>query len=167
MNKIQKLEAALELIKRGKRKSNIAWAWSFAQEAADIAGVKVFRDPVVDTFRGRPDFERLEKDIRAALMPEVIIVTRHAGAVEWLKEQGIEGEILAHVDNPEKIRGKICIGALPLHLAAEAVVVGTIDLPGLTPEQRGKDLTVQEMINAAAILRWYRVEQSEPPVTLP
>ena len=89
---------------------------------------------------------------------ETVIVTRHAGAVAWLAEQGVTGEVIAHVTAPAQITGKVVIGALPLHLAAVAAKIGSIDLPGLTAERRGKDLTPAEMDAAGATLRWYVVE---------
>ena len=87
-----------------------------------------------------------------------IIVTRHAGAVEWLRQQGITGEVIAHA-TPEDVRGREVYGVLPLHLAAEAAAVHVIDVPNLTPEQRGQDLTPAEMDAAGAHLCTYRVEE--------
>lgn len=89
-----------------------------------------------------------------------IIVTRHAGAVEWLARHGITGEVIPHVADPALIRGRVVIGALPLHLAAEAECIGSIDLPGLPPEKRGADLTPEEMDAAGAALHWYVVESA-------
>lgn len=86
-----------------------------------------------------------------------VIVSRHAGAIEWLKRQGITGEVISHVDDPAQIRGRIVIGNLPLHLAAEASIIGSIELPNLRPDQRGKDLTADEMEEADARLAWYAV----------
>ena len=89
---------------------------------------------------------------------ETVIVTRHAGAVAWLAEQGVTGEVIAHVTAPAQITGKVVIGALPLHLAALAAKVGSIDLPNLPAEQRGRDLTPSEMDAAGACIRWYKVQ---------
>ena len=89
-------------------------------------------------------------------MNEFVIVSRHAGAVEWLRRQGIEGKVIAHAA-PEDVRGKVVIGALPLHLAALAERVGSIDMPGLTPAQRGQDLSPEEMDEAGAAIVWYEV----------
>jgi len=77
---------------------------------------------------------------------ETVIVTRHAGAVAWLAEQGVTGEVIAHVTAPAQITGKVVIGALPLHLAALAAKVGSIDLPNLPAEQRGRDLEYRPRI---------------------
>ncbi len=93
-----------------------------------------------------------------------IIVTRHGGLVEWLARHGIAGEVIPHVSDSAQVRGRHVIGALPLYLAAEAASVTVIDLPLLTPEQRGKDLTPEEMDAAGAALKSYVVQtvQMEP-----
>ncbi len=89
---------------------------------------------------------------------DMLIVTRHAGAVEWLRRRGIEGDVVAQV-TAEQVRGRIVVGILPLHLAAEAQEVIALDMPGLKPEQRGKDLTPEEMDAAGATLTRYVVNR--------
>ena len=86
-----------------------------------------------------------------------VIVTRHSGAVEWLRRQGIVGDVLSHVTDVAEIAGKRVVGALPLHLACHAAAVGSIDMPSLRPEQRGQDLTPAEMEAAGATIQWYVV----------
>ena len=86
-----------------------------------------------------------------------LIVTRHAGAVEWLRRQGIEGEVVAHVGDPEQVRGRVVYGVLPFYLASIAAEVVTIDMPGLRQDQRGQDLSPEEMDSAGATLRTYVV----------
>jgi CRISPR-associated protein Csx16 len=104
----------------------------------------------------------LESDVRAALGGlDTVIVTRHRGAVEWLAAKGISGQIIEHAD-PEDVRGKHVIGNLPLYLAALADRVSVIDMPNLTPEQRGKDLTPAEMDSSGAVLVCYQVRLCEP-----
>lgn len=87
---------------------------------------------------------------------ENLIVSRHAGAVEWLRMRGITGPVVTHA-TPEDVRGRDVVGNLPLALAAEALTVTTIDLPDLPPEQRGKDLSPEEMDAAGACLATYQV----------
>lgn len=89
---------------------------------------------------------------------EVVIVSRHAAAIEWLAAQGITGPVISGNATAEDVAGKVVIGNLPLHLAALAHQIGSIDLPGLRRDQRGGDLTVQEMVEAGAVVRWYVVE---------
>jgi CRISPR-associated protein Csx16 len=90
-----------------------------------------------------------------------LIVSRHSGAVEWLKLHGVTGEVVAHVDNPQRVAGRVVYGILPLHLAALAAKVVVIDLPGLQADQRGKDLTPEEMDAAGAVMSTYRVRRVE------
>lgn len=94
---------------------------------------------------------------------KTVIVTRHEGLVEWLRMQGISGNVIAQA-TPKDVAGNIVIGALPLHLASLAQEVISIDLPGLTPEQRGKDLTPAEMDAAGAKMSRYKVEAVQDEV---
>ncbi len=80
------------------------------------------------------------------IQPRCIVVTRHAGLVEFLREEGLitsDTEVVAHA-TPEAVTGCRVIGILPLHLAAKAAMVEQpiLDLP---PELRGKELTAAEM----------------------
>ncbi len=87
---------------------------------------------------------------------DTVIVSRHTGAVEWLRRQGITGEVIAHA-SADNVRGKHVIGALPLHLASLAAKITTIDMPALPVEWRGRDLTPEEMDIAGATLATYVV----------
>lgn len=145
------LERALDEIAASRRKQSKSAAWACAEHAAEIAGVEVHADE-----SGRwPDLERLEKDVRAACA-DTVIVTRHTGLVEWLAARGIEGQVLAQV-TADDVKGKRVIGVLPLHLAAEAAEIVTVDMPRLRPDQRGQDLTPAEMDAAGAVMNSYRV----------
>lgn len=85
-----------------------------------------------------------------------LIVTRHAGLVAWLEARGIVGGSIPHA-TAENVAGRAVIGALPLHLAALAASVTVVDMPGLTAEQRGRDLTPAEMDAAGASLSTFIV----------
>lgn len=89
---------------------------------------------------------------------ETIICTRHAGLVAWLAAHGITGEVRPQVAAAD-VRGKRVIGALPLHLAAEAAEVVAVDMPGLTQAQRGQDLSPAEMDAAGAAISTYVVRR--------
>jgi len=88
---------------------------------------------------------------------EFVIVTRHSGVIEWLARHGISGQVIAHVADPAQVAGRAVIGNLPLHLAALATRIGSIDMPGLRADQRGADLSPEEMDAAGAALSWYEV----------
>ena len=83
------------------------------------------------------------------------IVTRHSGLVEWLEKRGISGEVISHIDDPSQIAGRVVYGILPLYLAAQALAVVTVDMPGLNSDQRGVDISPAEMDAAGASLRAY------------
>ena len=86
-----------------------------------------------------------------------LIVTRNEGAVEWLRRRGIAGEIVAHVSDPDQVKDRVVYGVLPFYLASIAAEVVTIDMPGLRQDQRGQDLSPEEMDSAGATLRTYVV----------
>lgn len=88
-----------------------------------------------------------------------LIVTRHAGLIDWLARRGITGEVVSHVATHNQVIGKRVYGILPLHLAALAESVIVVDMPDLAPELRGTDLTPEQMDAAGATLARYRVEQ--------
>jgi putative CRISPR-associated protein (TIGR02620 family) len=87
-----------------------------------------------------------------------VIVTRHSGLVEWLKRKGIVGPVIAQA-TPEDVTDKVVFGVLPLNLAAMAFEVVSIDMPGLRLDQRGVDLTPEEMDAAGATMSRYCVSK--------
>lgn len=144
-----------------------------------------FRHEIIRTFSRPPDSPRPREDVRDEAFASIrdagaarerqseresrekaiyaqerrtvpLIVTRHAGAVEWLRMRGIEGEVIEHA-TPGQVRGRHVYGILPLGLAVEASSVTAIDVPDLRPEDRGRDLSPEEMDAAGARLRTYVV----------
>ena len=93
-----------------------------------------------------------------ATQTQTLIVTRHAGMVEWLRQNGYTGVVMPQVTQSD-VRGKIVVGVLPLHLAALAAEIVTVDMPSLTSEQRGRDLTPAEMDAAGAAINRYVVRR--------
>ena len=87
-----------------------------------------------------------------------LIITRHRGLVEWLSSRGIEGRVLTHATEDD-VREQDIYGVLPLGLASLAKTVTTVEMPGLKPEQRGKDMSPEEMDAAGARLRIFRVTE--------
>ena len=92
---------------------------------------------------------------------KTIIVTRHKGAVEWLRQAGhvpAEGEVkvLAHLDEDainSLAEGDVVIGVMPFSLAARLNTKGVrtftlaLDIPA---EMRGKELSAEDMDNLGA-----------------
>jgi CRISPR-associated protein Csx16 len=85
---------------------------------------------------------------------QTLIVTRHLGAVEWLRRKGFQGEI---IDNLTEIptEPKRIVGVLPLQLAYQALAAGhELCLIQFSTRQgpRGDDLSADEMEAAGAKL---------------
>ena len=89
---------------------------------------------------------------------QTIIVTRHQGLVDWLAQRGIVGTVMPSVF-ADDVRGKHIVGALPLHLAAEAASVTTVAFQ-CPPELRGVDLTVQQLDDLGAKLETFVVTKT-------
>ena len=94
-------------------------------------------------------------------MPTTWIVTRHAGAIDWLKTRGIEGQQRDHLDTSLVSQGDTVIGTLPVNLAAEvcAKQATYLHLSLTVPfAWRGKELTSEQMDRYGAALTAYRVQ---------
>lgn len=101
---------------------------------------------------------------REEVMRVDLIITRHPGLLEFLLQEGVlvgSVPVLAHA-KAEDLRGKVVIGVLPLHLAAEADLVIEAQLD-LTPEMRGKELSADEVRRVFRGFRAYRVEPADIP----
>ena len=90
----------------------------------------------------------------------VLIVTRHAPLVEWLRLHGIEGQVIAQA-TVEDVKDKNVYGILPLWLAAEANSVTEVSMPKLPLEARAKvnggDFTIEQMDEWGAELKTFCV----------
>lgn len=92
--------------------------------------------------------------------PPTVVVTRHAALVEYLSERGlVSGDlrVIAHA-TAQDVQGQHVVGVLPLHLAAEAASVTEVTLD-LRPDQRGRELTVEELRAAARGVQRYVVRR--------
>ena len=98
-------------------------------------------------------------------MKDVVIVTRHPALVALLRERGIEGRVLTHA-SPEDVRGRHVVGVLPLHLAALADLV-TVPVMELRPEDRGRELTLEEVRERFRGLETYSVKKVDSLLELP
>ena len=71
-----------------------------------------------------------------------ILITRHEALVEFLQKQGLEFDMV--VSHAEIVKGKDVYGVLPLHLAALANTITSVDL-NLPAEMRGKELSLEDV----------------------
>lgn len=86
----------------------------------------------------------------------MILITRHSGLVEYLREEGIEfNRVIAHA-TPEDVRGQEVWGVLPLALAAEAASVTEVKLE-LPAEMRGVELNADQVREFQRGLVTYKV----------
>ena len=97
------------------------------------------------------------------------LVTRHAGAVFWARDAGIQVAdhgIVASLDPSLVEAGDQVIGTLPINLAAEVIRRGAtychlaLELPA---EARGKELGAEEMRRYGARLENYHIEFLDSP----
>ena len=90
-------------------------------------------------------------------------VTRHPGAMQWAKDNGIEVDdrtICSDLDTGEVHAGDLVVGTLPVHLVAELNERGAryLHLSLKVPEgARGRELSAEEMCRFGARLEEYRV----------
>ena len=90
------------------------------------------------------------------------VVTRHAGAVQWL--QNIVGEpyvLLAHLHDVHLVcAGDIIVGTLPVNLIAQINALGAryfhLNIP-MPADLRGQELTADQLTQLGASLIEYSV----------
>lgn len=82
------------------------------------------------------------------------IISRHLGAITWLKSKGYNCEVISHLDTPEA--GETYIGTLPIPIIKDILDVGgsfiLLTLPSVAFSDRGHELTPTEMDAAGATL---------------
>lgn len=74
-----------------------------------------------------------------------LLVTRHQGLVDFLREYGVVGEnveVKPHIASPDEVRDRIIAGIVPAHLAKEAKAVIA---PPPIDAGRGQELSATEM----------------------
>lgn len=91
-----------------------------------------------------------------------VVVTRHPALVEYLVEIGLTepgSPVITHAD-ADDVKGKHVIGVLPLRLAVEAASVTEVEMH-LRPDQRGRELSLDEVRAAAGGVTTYVVSTEE------
>jgi CRISPR-associated protein Csx16 len=86
----------------------------------------------------------------------IYIVTRHEGAVEWLRSKGYDGSILPHLEHEQIAGENTYIGVLPIPMVKAILDAGSrfllLSLPDVAFSQRGASMTPAEMDLAGAHL---------------
>jgi putative CRISPR-associated protein (TIGR02620 family) len=92
-------------------------------------------------------------------------VSRHSGAVEWAKRRGIAiDRQVAHLNAAEVSAGDVVMGTLPFDAAAEVCRRGAgfyALILALREEQRGRDLSADDLEAAKARLQQYDIQPVE------
>ena len=93
-------------------------------------------------------------------MSKTYFITRHAGAIEWARRNGIDAVHLAHLDPTKICAGDAVLGTLPVNVAAEVIARGaryyhlSLNVPD---HARGHELSPDMMDDFGAVLEEYSV----------
>lgn len=92
-----------------------------------------------------------------------LFVSRHQGAIEWIKQQSIQVDVFVEHLNVEEIQADdVVIGTLPIHLAAEVCQKGAkfyFLSVNVAREQRGTELTYEQLEKQACSLQQFYIEK--------
>lgn len=91
---------------------------------------------------------------------ERILITRHPALAQFLTQQGIKFDKIIDHATAEDVKGKDVYGVLPLHLAALANTITSVDL-NLPAKMRGKELTIADVGEYFNSLTTYKVQKIE------
>lgn len=95
--------------------------------------------------------------------PRLHFVSRHAGAIDWLRCLADPDCIHDRLDPKDISSGDVVAGNLPIHLAAEICARGAtyLHLRVLVPEAlRGSELSAEQLRELGAELRKVEVKES-------
>ena len=90
------------------------------------------------------------------------IVTRHKGAVEWIREHYPifnRFVVIPHITE-EQVKGSIIIGTLPVNLAVLAKEYWHLSMM-IPMEMRGKELTLEDMEEFGCQIVKYKIEKAD------
>lgn len=87
-----------------------------------------------------------------------IIVSRHPGAIEWLRSIGCHDAVATTISDDDALDNTHIIGNVPLSIAVRATMVTAIEFTGAAP--RGAEYSADDMRAAGAYLRTYRVRRA-------
>lgn len=93
----------------------------------------------------------------------VWFISRHQGAIDWVKQQGIQIDRFAEHLNVDDIQANdIVIGTLPIHLAAEVCQKGAqfyfLSI-NVMREQRGTELTCEQLVQQGCSIQPFFIEK--------
>lgn len=148
--------SALMIARRKQSRVN-AWEWAnVAARHAERIGIGNARD-LLGT-KPFPDLSALDAALVSLRKSELLIVTRHKGLIEWLNRRGYHGRVISRA-TPADILNKHVIGKLPIHLAAIAASLTSVNIPSLPENRWGEELSADEMEKMGAFMRTYTVKE--------
>lgn len=100
-----------------------------------------------------------------------LFVSRHPGAIEWVKHQEVRVDRwLTHLNIEDVNAGDVVIGTLPMHMAAAVCAKGArfVSLEiSLSEAGRGRELSQADMEGFRCTLCEYAVVRLKTPALLP
>lgn len=152
-------EKAYIAISIARKKNSVGNSWEWANIAIrhmELCGIKNAREIAgICTY---PDVEALDSALATLQKDELVIVTHHQGLVDWLNEQGYNGNVINHA-TPQDVLGKHVIGKLPMYMAAIAQSITQVHIPNLPEHMWGEELTSNDLTNHGAYMRTYIVKE--------
>lgn len=92
-----------------------------------------------------------------------LFVSRHQGAIEWIKQQSIQVDAFIEHLNVDNIQADdVVIGTLPIYLAAEVCQKGAkfyFLSVNVAREQRGTELTCEQLEKQGCSLQQFYIEK--------
>jgi len=100
----------------------------------------------------------------------ICIVTRHTGAIDWLRAKGFDGDVVPHLTGDMIRPGNTYIGVLPVPMIQRILETGSrfylLVMPDVSLVQRDREMTPAEMDKAGArLVEVKRIETA--PVKIP
>ena len=78
-------------------------------------------------------------------MKQTHIITRHIGAIDWIRSKGLDGEVIEHFSIDDVVPGDRYVGVLPVNLIDEVLRNGAefvlLVMPDLPQDARWQELT--------------------------
>jgi putative CRISPR-associated protein (TIGR02620 family) len=155
-DEFQKASASIAIARRKTNRVNSReWANTAARHAEKL-GIENARDLLGKN--GYPDLAALDAVISGLRKSELVVVTRHAGLVDWLKGRGYNGRVIDRA-TPSDVLNKHVIGKLPIYLSAIAASVTNVSIPNIPESKWGDELTAQDLDRFGAYMRTYIIKE--------
>lgn len=141
--------AALSIARR-KATPDVAWQWAtIACNHAIECGITNARS-LLDT-KAWPNLDNLDAALADLRKGEILIVTKHPGLVEWLRDKGYNGQVIERA-TPADVLGKHVVGVLPDQMRPLTASFTKVYIPNVPEDKYGKELSAAELHAQGAYL---------------